>query len=269
MNEGVLVVAGHDPSGHAGLTRDLNVLAGLEVRASSVVTAITFQNRQSFLGFEPLPAQWLDAQLDAVLAEAHPRFVKVGMLGTAAAVRWAAHRLPAVGRIVLDPVLGASAGGGLIDAEGWEALKRELLPSVHVATPNLQEATALAAASGLRDMGDMKDAASAIHALGCGHVVVTGGHLAGDPIDLWFDGRVFMAIRSARIPAAGPRGLGTVFSTALTGLLARGLEMGDALIGAKECVLAVLSPAGAPCGGKARAAASPSGSRPPVVLEPA
>ena len=149
----VLIIAGSDSSGGAGLVRDVRTLTDLKVRALCAVTAVTAQTDAALLASHVVPEAVLRAQIAAAFATRAVQAVKIGMLATAASVRavtecLAPHtQLP----LVLDPVLVSSSGGPLLDLEGREGLVAQLLPLATVVTPNLPEAaTAARGAAGAR-----------------------------------------------------------------------------------------------------------------------
>ena len=140
----VLVIAGSDSSGGAGLTRDIRTLTRLEARALCAITAVTAQSDASVRAVQVVPAELVRAQIAAAFATARVDAIKIGMLATAATVQAVAASLPADGPpIVLDPVLVATSGGELLDRGGREALRTLLLPRATVLTPNIPEAAAL------------------------------------------------------------------------------------------------------------------------------
>ncbi|MFC2172599.1 hydroxymethylpyrimidine/phosphomethylpyrimidine kinase [Acidobacteriota bacterium] len=239
--ESVLVIAGFDPSGCAGVLADLRHLAALKVHGEAVISAVTFQSSQEFVGYRPLPVEWLDGQLTPILAGSRPRITKAGMLGNAATVKWLAEKADkSLGRLVLDPVLRATRGGDLIDQEGIHALRRHLLPLTFAVTPNLGEAEALSGMERIENLEGMKAAARKISTLGARHIIITGGHFKGDCPDLWHHGSEFMLFRSPRVETDKVRGIGTLFSAALAGYLARGKAFSDALLAAKRHVVEAL-----------------------------
>jgi hydroxymethylpyrimidine/phosphomethylpyrimidine kinase len=144
----VLVIAGSDSSGGAGLVRDVRTLTELGSEALCALTAVTAQSDREVIAVYPLPHQLVRAQMDAALATGRVRAIKIGMLATAATVRAVAETLArhAGLPVVLDPVLAASSGGALLDADGLCALRELLLPRAHLLTPNIPEAAALLAA---------------------------------------------------------------------------------------------------------------------------
>jgi hydroxymethylpyrimidine/phosphomethylpyrimidine kinase len=243
----VLVVAGLDPTGGAGLVADLEALAAAGARGWAVAAALTAQGPAGARGFEPVSEAMLLAQVDALLEGAErPRAVKTGMIGAAALARALAARLarPPLARVplVVDPVLGASSGASLLDLGGAspaEAL-RPLLERARLATPNLPE---LAALSG-EDVSTDEGAIRAARRLPARAVLVKGGHRGGDPVDLLVEGRRVTRFRGRRRPGTA-RGTGCRLASAIAGLLARGAPLEEAVRGAKRIVERYLDAAGA------------------------
>ncbi|MCH8542724.1 MAG: hydroxymethylpyrimidine/phosphomethylpyrimidine kinase [Alcanivorax sp.] len=172
MKPNVLVIAGHDPSGGAGIHADIEAIHSLGGFAATLITGLTVQNSSNVLGFELVSGQLLQRQADALLADMRFDAVKIGMTGSPDIIRFIADlldRLPGV-PVVLDPVLAAEAGGRLAGDSVPEAMLRELMPRATLATPNLPEAQKLAGTEGLDACG------TALHQAGCPAVLITGTH---------------------------------------------------------------------------------------------
>jgi len=232
-----LSIAGSDSGGGAGIQADLKTFAAFGVYGASAVTAVTAQNTLAVSGVHPMPAEVVAAQLDAVLGDLGADAIKTGMLAKGAIVEVVAQRLRDRANVVVDPVLASSSGTPLLDEAGVGALKRELLPLALIVTPNLPEAAALTGRS------DPREAARAIHDLGPRHVVIKGGHAAGDPDDLLFDGRGFTVFQGERVDTAHTHGTGCTFSAAIAAGLALGKAVPEAVDGAKRYVTAALKQA--------------------------
>lgn len=234
----VLIVAGLDPSGGAGLVADLEALRAAGARGWSVAAALTAQGPRGARGFEPVSEAMLLAQIDALLAgRERPGAVKTGMLASAANARALAARLSnaplAKVPLVVDPVLAASSGAPLFDAGGaspGEALA-PLLARARLVTPNLPE---LAALTG----DDVSTDAAAIRAAGqlpARAVLVKGGHRAGAPVDLLVEhGRVVRFPGRRRTGSA--RGTGCRLASAIAAFLAAGAPLEEAVRRAKRIV---------------------------------
>jgi hydroxymethylpyrimidine/phosphomethylpyrimidine kinase len=235
----VLVVAGLDPSGGAGLVADLEALAAVGAPGWAVAAAITAQGPRGVRGWSPVPVDLLLAQLDALLdgAPRRPGAVKTGMLGTAALVQALAARLQArdLARVplVVDPVLRSSSGSPLLDLAGGAPAEvlAPLLARARLVTPNLDELEALTG----REVGDDDAAVEAARSLGARAVLVKGGHRQGAPLDLLVEGRRVTRFQGRRRPGTA-RGTGCRLASALAGLLAQGASLADAVRGAKKVV---------------------------------
>lgn len=216
----VLVIAGSDSSGGAGIQADIKTVASLGGHPLTAIAALTAQNSLGIAAIHKIPAAFLGTQIECILEDVFPDAVKLGMLYSAANVRKVAelvkkHALP---NLVLDPVLKATTGRSLIEAEAVVLLKKLLMPMVTVVTPNLEEASQL---SGRRveSTSEMEEAAKVIRNMGP-NVIVTGGHLKSECVDVLFDGHEMIHFRSERIDSEHTHGSGCVFSTALATYLA-------------------------------------------------
>jgi hydroxymethylpyrimidine/phosphomethylpyrimidine kinase len=243
----VLLVAGLDPSGGAGLAADLEALGAVGARGWPVAAALTAQGPRGVRGWSPVPVEMLLAQVDALLdgAPRRPGAIKTGMLGTAPLVSALAGRLQArdLARValVVDPVLLSSSGALLLDTSDVsprEALA-PLLERARLVTPNLEELRAL---TGL-PVGDDEAAVEAARRLGVRAVLVKGGHREGAPVDLLVEGRRVTRFTGRRRPGTA-RGTGCRLASALAGLLARGATLEEAIRGAKRVVERYLDASG-------------------------
>lgn len=172
MKPNILVIAGHDPSGGAGIHADIEAIHSLGGFAATLITGLTVQNSQNVLGFELVSTDLLQRQADALLADMRFDAVKIGMTGSPDIIAFIARlldRLPGV-PVVLDPVLAAEAGGSLSGETVPTAMLRDLMPRATLTTPNLPEAQKLAGTDTLDDCGArLLDA-------GCPAVLITGTH---------------------------------------------------------------------------------------------
>ncbi|MSQ23287.1 MAG: bifunctional hydroxymethylpyrimidine kinase/phosphomethylpyrimidine kinase [Chloroflexi bacterium] len=238
-----LAIAGSDSSGGAGIQADLKAFAALGVYGVSAITALTAQNTTVILGILRVSPDFVGQQIDAVVGDFPIDATKTGMLESQAIVELVAakvseHRLRP---LVVDPVLAASSGGQLLTPDGLAALRDHLIPLATVVTPNLAEAAILSGRS-VHSVADMREAARAIHALGAGAVVITGGHLDGgsEAIDVLFDGSAFLELRAARIDTPHTHGSGCTFAACLAAALALGAPVEQAAARAKEVTTAAI-----------------------------
>jgi hydroxymethylpyrimidine/phosphomethylpyrimidine kinase len=180
-------------------------------------------------------------QIDAVLDDFGADAVKIGMLSTAAIATAVAARLRAHGarHVVLDPVMIAKSGDPLLEPDARAALVREVLPLAEVVTPNLHEAAALAELP-VADLEAMEAAARRIHDLGPRWVLVKGGHLKGEPVDLLFDGTRVQRLTAERVATPHTHGTGCTYSAAIAAGLASGADVPVAVAEAKRYVTAAI-----------------------------
>jgi hydroxymethylpyrimidine/phosphomethylpyrimidine kinase len=230
-----LTIAGSDSGGGAGVQADLRVFTRLGVFGTSAITAITAQNTIAVVRADALAPALVRAQIDAVAHDLRPDAVKSGMLGTAAIARTVARALRrhALAPYVLDPILRASTGAALLDRDGFTVLRRELLSTATLVTPNLGEAAALWGEP-VRDVVSMTRAARwLVDQGGAGAALVTGGHLQGPvTIDVLYDGRSAPRVfRHRRIKTRHTHGTGCTLSAAIAAHLARGASLLDAVRG--------------------------------------
>jgi len=224
----VLAIAGSDSSGGAGIQADIKTITALGAHALTVITALTAQNSTGIAAIQRISAGFISKQVRTVVEDIRPDAIKVGMLATAAAVKAVAAliRRFKLFPLVIDPVLRASTGGSLLEAEAVSVLSGELFPLAEVITPNLAEASALSGTP-VETVEDMERAARAIKAMGP-NVVIKGGHLAGDCVDILYDGNGLYRFGAERIRTRHTHGTGCVFSSALATYLALGHELTEA-----------------------------------------
>ena len=224
----VLSIAGSDSGGGAGIQADLKAFAACGVHGMTAITAITAQNTVEVTSVHAIPPSVIEAQVRAVREDIGIDAVKIGMLGdtpTIGAVVRALDELPPDTPVVLDPVMVAESGAELLEPSARRALVELLLPRSTVVTPNLPEASTLAAVAGhpIGTEPDPEDLARAIHALGPDVVVVTGGH-RDQPVDVFFDGERLELVPGERHPVHAAHGSGCTHSSALAARLAWGDE---------------------------------------------
>src|SRR3954470_19214392 len=242
MKPTVLTIAGSDPSGGAGIQADLRTFAKAGVRGSAVITALTVQTQREVRATNLVSADVVTNQIDAAFAGSEVQAVKTGMLGDASIVRGVVAALMRHGarNVVVDPVAISSSGTRLIDDDGFEILKRELLLNATVITPNVAEAAALLGIAPPKTLDEVRDAARKLIELGAKWVVVTGGHLGGstEVTDVLTNGVETHEIRTPRVPDASIHGSGCRYSAALAAALARGADVPTAAFEAKRFVAA-------------------------------
>ena len=232
-----LTIAGSDSGGGAGIQADLKTFSAFRVFGMSVITAVTAQNSLGVQGVENLPPAFVALQLRSVLSDFGAGAAKCGMLSTAPIIEAVAATLAddPVEKLVVDPVMVSKSGDALLQPDARQALIERILPLALVVTPNLPEAESLAGIP-VASRPDMEEAARRIHRLGPRYVLVKGGHLKGDAIDLLWNGKAFTAFRAPRIDSGNTHGTGCTLSAAIAAGLARGQAIGDAIRDAKAYV---------------------------------
>lgn len=237
----VLTIAGSDSGGGAGIQADLKTITVLGALGTSVITALTAQNTLGVHGIHDVPPAFIAAQFDAVAADIGIDAAKTGMLATSEAIRVVAGKIRQYGveKLVVDPVMVAKGGMSLIRQEAKQTLIEELIPLACVLTPNIPEAEVLAGMT-IATIDDMKMAARIIRGMGAHHVVVKGGHLAGDAVDLLFDGADFTEFRAPRVATADTHGTGCTYSAAIATGLAFGRDVAMAVAEAKAYITAAI-----------------------------
>lgn len=239
----VLVIAGSDSSGGAGMQRDLRALADCDVEAVSAITAITAQTNNAVLAVHHVPLDIIRAQIKAALDCRDIRAIKIGMLGTretveavASCVRGAT-TLP----VVLDPVLASSSGTELLDAPGRAAMYELLFPMVTLLTPNIPESALITSMDVARTEEAMVDQARAILTRGPKAVLIKGGHGRGTESVEWLvtDSENPIRLAAPRLNVA-MRGTGCALASAIAAQLAKGASPAEACQYAKRYLTGLL-----------------------------
>ncbi|MDH5676418.1 MAG: bifunctional hydroxymethylpyrimidine kinase/phosphomethylpyrimidine kinase [Myxococcales bacterium] len=229
-----LSIAGSDPSGGAGLQADLKTFHQHRVYGCAVASLLTAQSTVGLGRVQPLPADWVAAQLSTLLADMVPQAVKTGALGSAENVREVARQLAGRGLpLVIDPVRVASRGGALLADDGREALLEALLPLSALITPNAMEAAWLVGGA-VEDEASALEAARQLLGRGAGAVLIKAGHLPGATADdLLCRGDSVLRLSAPRLQTRAGHGFGCALSAAITAWLARGADLESACRRAK------------------------------------
>ena len=237
----VLTVAGSDSGGGAGIQADLKTMLACGVHGMSVLAAVTAQNSVGVQGYWELPVEAVLAQLDSVLGDIGVDAVKTGMLASPALVHAVADRLSRESApLVVDPVGVSKHGDPLLQEEAVEILRTELVPLATVVTPNLPEVEQL---TGVRveDERGLRRAADAVLALGSRWVLVKGGHLSGEAVDLLTDGSAEHVLRAPRHDNRHTHGTGCTLASAIASRLALGDDVPSAVAAAKDYVTGAIA----------------------------
>jgi len=241
-----LTIAGSDPSGGAGIQADLKTFHAFGVYGTAVIAALTAQDTTAVRAVTSVDPGLVAAQLDAVLDDLAVRATKTGLLASVPVIVAVADRLRAHrgGPLVVDPVMVATSGDRLAEPAALETLRDLLLPLATLVTPNLAEAAALTGRP-VTDLGGMRDAARALVDRGTRAALVTGGHLAGAPIDVLCADGLVHDFEGTRRPVGAVHGAGCTLSAAITAGLAEGRTLADSIVAAKRYVEAAIGSAAA------------------------
>ena len=231
-------IAGSDSGGGAGIQADLKTFAALGVHGASAITALTAQNTLGVMEILEVPPAFVNAQIEAVMADIGAAAAKTGMLSSAAIIDVIASAAARhhIRNLVVDPVMVAKGGARLLRDDAVDTLRRLLLPLAAVVTPNLPEAEVLLGRP-IRTLDERRQAARDLVALGARAAVVKGGHTdEALAIDHYFDGTDLVELQSPRIATANTHGSGCVFSAAIAAELAKGSDSLAAVHKAKEFI---------------------------------
>ncbi len=232
----VLIIAGSDSGGGAGIQADLKAVAALGAHGMTAITALTAQNTLGVQAVHPVPLEFVRAQFRAVADDIGLDAVKTGMLHSAELVELVAELVTGLEvPVVVDPVMVAKGGDRLLAAEAVAALREELLPRASLITPNLDEAGELLGRP-VKNRAEMAQAARDLVALGAKAALVKGGHLAEDPCDVLFDGRELTEFAAPRIDTPHTHGTGCTLASACAALLAAGWDLAPAVARARLLV---------------------------------
>jgi hydroxymethylpyrimidine/phosphomethylpyrimidine kinase len=248
-----LTIAGIDPSGGAGVLADIKTFSALGAYGCGVVCALTAQNTQAVTGIQATPPDFIRLQLATLFADVAIDAAKIGMLGTADAARAVAEGLEkvvAAGELahrVLDPVMVAKSGDSLLEASAIGMLIEAVVPLATVITPNLPEVGVLLRQRPPDTLAEMRRAAERLRRLmsdkGERWVLVKGGHLDGDAVDLLHDGDRMIELPSPRIVTRNDHGTGCTLSAAIAALLAQAADVPTAVKEAKRYLTGALAAA--------------------------
>lgn len=236
----VLIIAGSDSGGGAGIQADIKTVTALGGYAATAITAITAQNTLGVFGVHAIPREMVAAQGRAVLEDIGADAVKTGMLGEAALVETVADLIDLSGApAVIDPVMVATSGAILADAATIDRLRALLVPRAALLTPNAPEAAALTGLS-VHDLTGQRRAGEALLALGARAVLLKGGHLPGETVtDLLVTPDGEAAFTHPRIDSRHTHGTGCTLASAC----AAGLAQGMTLMAATERAVAYVAEA--------------------------
>ncbi len=234
----VLIVAGSDSGGGAGIQADIKTVTMFGAYAATAVSAITVQNTQGVSDVLPLESDLIQRQMQAVLDDIGADVVKTGMLHSAGVIEAVANELDTRSglKLVVDPVMVATSGDPLLQEDAMLALRNLLVPAATILTPNMPEAARLTG-SAVETLDDQKRAADALMGLGPSAVLVKGGHGQGaDVHDVLVTEESIEVMSSPRIDTVHTHGTGCTLASAIAALLSQGAPMRDAVSIARDYV---------------------------------
>jgi hydroxymethylpyrimidine/phosphomethylpyrimidine kinase len=239
----VLTIAGSDSCGGAGIQADLKAFSANGVYGMSVITAVTAQNTQGVFAVQDIDEDIIKAQIDAIFTDIEVDAVKIGMVSKISTIEAIAEKLRQYNpkKLVLDPVMISKSGYSLLNPEAKSALIKNLIPQAFVITPNLPEAEEIlkevnSEITSIETVKHMKAAVKELYKLGCKNVLLKGGHLKGEAVDILYDGDVITCLNSERIHTKNTHGTGCTLSSAIAANLALGYPIETAVKKAKEYI---------------------------------
>jgi hydroxymethylpyrimidine/phosphomethylpyrimidine kinase len=244
MHGRVLIVAGSDSGGGAGIQADIKTVTALGAYAATALTAVTVQNTQGVSAIHPIPLDIVRAQIATVLDDIGADAIKTGMLATAAVIETVMDALKGNATpLIVDPVMVAKGGAKLLESDAVAALKRHVLPRANLITPNLPEAEALTGRE-IATPQAMRDALKHLLDLGAKSVLLKGGHLPGDEIlDIYADASSTHEWQAKRIATRHTHGTGCTLASAVATGFAQGLSAVDSITRARAYVRRALETA--------------------------
>jgi hydroxymethylpyrimidine/phosphomethylpyrimidine kinase len=235
----VLIIAGSDSGGGAGIQADIKAVTALDAFAATAITALTAQNTQGVHGVLPVPTDFIRQQIAVVMEDIGADVIKIGMLGDIATIDAVCDALAAFAPgvpVVLDPVMVAKGGHHLLARDAVAVLRTRLLPLATVITPNLPEAEALTGVM-IATEAAMDAAARSLLELGAPAVLLKGGHLPSDTVvDLLATVDGIEAFAAPRIQTRHTHGTGCTTASAVAAGLAQGMSLRDAVVRARAYV---------------------------------
>ena len=232
-----LTIAGSDSSGGAGIQADLKTFSAIGTYGMSVITAITAQNTEGVFAVEELSREIIKKQIQVIFADIEPVAVKIGMVSSAEIILDIVEMLKRYNPkyLVVDPVMISKSGYSLLKPEAKGNLIKYLIPMAYLITPNVPEAEEITGIE-IKSLDDMKMVGEKILALGSKYVLMKGGHLEGDAIDVLIGKDVFEVYKSKRINKKNTHGTGCTISSAITAHLALGYDIKEAVALSKKYI---------------------------------
>ncbi|MBZ9607068.1 bifunctional hydroxymethylpyrimidine kinase/phosphomethylpyrimidine kinase [Clostridium estertheticum] len=239
----VLTIAGSDSSGGAGVQADLKSLSASGVYGMSVITAVTAQNTMGVFAVQDLGEEIIKAQIDAIFTDIVVDAVKIGMVSVISTIDVISEKLKQYKpkNVILDPVMISKSGYSLLKPESKTALVKKLIPLASIITPNVPEAEEIlkevnSDITRIETVVDMESAAKEMYKLGCKNVLLKGGHMQGEALDVFYDGSEIIHFTSERINTKNTHGTGCTLSSAIAANLALGYSMKDSIKNSKQYI---------------------------------
>jgi hydroxymethylpyrimidine/phosphomethylpyrimidine kinase len=239
----VLTIAGSDSCGGAGIQADLKAFSANGVYGMSVITAVTVQNTQGVFAVQDIDEDIIKGQMDAIFTDIEVDAVKIGMVSKISTIDAIAEKLEQYKpkKVVLDPVMISKSGYALLKPESKSALIKKLIPQAYIITPNIPEAEEIlrevnSKVISIETVEHMVLAAKEIYKLGCENVLLKGGHMEGEAVDVLYDGKDIIYLHSERILTKNTHGTGCTLSSAIAANLALGHTIKEAVSRAKEYI---------------------------------
>ena len=217
-NSKILIIAGSDSSGGAGIQADIKTITSLGSYAMTAVTAVTVQNTQGVKSIIPIPPKQIKSQIIFTAKDIKPDAIKIGMLHSSKVIKEVIKAVKKIGinKIILDPVMVAKGGAELINNDAIQILKKKLIKEVSLITPNIPEAEILTGIK-IRNKKDMITAANKLISLGAKNVLIKGGHLRSKKVDdIFINKSTFKVFSSLRHNTKNTHGTGCTLSSAIT-----------------------------------------------------
>ena len=234
MTARILIIAGSDSGGGAGIQADVKTVGAMGGYAATAITALTAQNTQGVADILPTPPAFVARQVQTVLDDMGIRVIKTGMMVNAAIINAVADVLPEISMVV-DPVMVSKNGTALLDADGITAMTQRLFPKARLLTPNIPEAEVLLGRT-IRTETDQSDAARALLDLGPQAVLLKGGHRPdGDQVfDFLATSEGVVRFTSPRLPGPAVHGTGCTLASGIAASMAQGLPLMNCIIRAHK-----------------------------------
>ena len=237
-----LTIAGSDSSGGAGVQADLKTFSAIGTYGMSVITAITAQNTQGVFLVEDLSKEIIESQINVVFEDIEPAAVKIGMVSSPGIIHTIVNTLKKYNPkyLVVDPVMISKSGYSLLKPEAKKSLIEELIPMAYIITPNTPEAEEITGIE-INNVDDMREAGRKILELGPKYVLMKGGHLEGDAVDVLIGNDTFEIYKQERLDRKNTHGTGCTLSSAIASYLARGENLENAVKKAKDYISGALA----------------------------